>query len=90
MGQDEEAALLARITTSPDILGGKPAIRGKRLAVEHVLGDLGAGETTQALLEAYPFLEPDDIRACLLYAERAVRILTAAHIRPEEPRAPAG
>lgn len=67
-----EADLLARITVNPKIYGGKPIIRGMRLAVEHVLGMLAAGDTAQAILEAYPYLEPEDIRACLVFARRLV------------------
>lgn len=65
--------LLKRITVNPEIFGGKPIIRGRRLAVEHVLGMLAAGDTHDDLLRAYPWLERDDIRACLLFAARAVR-----------------
>ena len=65
-----EKQLLERIIINPNIFGGKPIIRGRRLAVEHVLGMLAAGDTTQDLLEAYSWLEPEDIRACLLYARR--------------------
>ncbi len=67
-----ESDLLQRITIDSRIFGGKPIIRGRRLAVEHVLGMLAAGDTTQTLLDAYPWLEPDDIRACLLYARKVV------------------
>jgi uncharacterized protein (DUF433 family) len=67
-----EADLLKRITVNPAIFGGKPIIRGRRLAVEHVLGMLAAGATPESLLEDYPFLEADDIRACLVYARRLV------------------
>jgi uncharacterized protein (DUF433 family) len=67
-----EIDLMRRITLNPAIFGGKPIIRGRRLAVEHVLGMLAAGDTAQTLLEAYPWLEPDDIRACLLYARKVV------------------
>lgn len=67
-----ENDLLQRITIDPRIFGGKPIIRGRRLAVEHVLGMLAAGDTAQTLLDAYPWLEPDDIRACLLYARKVV------------------
>lgn len=73
----EEEALLRRITSDPEMLGGKPIIRGKRLAVEHVLGDLAAGETPDSIVDAYPFLERDDVTACLLYAQRAVRAVSA-------------
>jgi uncharacterized protein (DUF433 family) len=67
-----ETDLLKRITISPDIFGGKPIIRGRRLAVEHILGMLAAGDTIESLLQAYPWLEADDIRACLIYARRIV------------------
>lgn len=67
-----ETDLLTRITFNPQIFGGKPIIRGRRLAVEHILGLLAAGDTVDTLLAAYPWLEPDDIRACLLYARKLV------------------
>ena len=67
-----EIDLLKRITVNPRIFGGKPIVRGRRLAVEHVLGMLAAGDTAQTLLEAYPWLEEDDVRACLLYARKVV------------------
>ena len=63
-----EADLLKRITVNPKIFGGKPIIRGRRLAVEHVLGMLAAGDTPETILEGYAWLEPEDIRACLVYA----------------------
>ena len=63
-----EAELLTRIEVNPRILGGKPLIRGLRMAVEHVLGMLAAGDTPEKILQEYPFLEPEDIRACLLFA----------------------
>jgi uncharacterized protein (DUF433 family) len=64
--------LLKRITFNPAIFGGKPIIRGMRMAVEHILGMLAAGSTNEELLEAYPFLEKEDIQACLVYAHRMV------------------
>ncbi len=67
-----EQELLKRITFNPKIFGGKPILRGRRLAVEHVLGMLAAGDTKETILEGYPWLEPDDIQACLLYAQRLV------------------
>jgi uncharacterized protein (DUF433 family) len=67
-----EHELLKRITFNPKIFGGKPILRGRRLAVEHVLGMLAAGDTKETILEGYPWLEPDDIQACLLYARRLV------------------
>jgi len=67
-----ESDLLRRITSDPSIFGGKPIVRGRRLAVEHVLSMLAAGDSAQDVLDAYPFLEPDDIRACMLYAYKLV------------------
>ena len=64
--------LLERIVVNSEIFGGKPIIRGYRMAVEHVLGMLAAGSTTEELLDAYEWLEPEDIQACLLFAQRSV------------------
>ncbi|MCZ6635385.1 MAG: DUF433 domain-containing protein [bacterium] len=68
----DETKLLERITVNPNIFRGKPIIRGRRLAVEHVLGMLAAGDTPETLLEGYPWLERQDIQACLIYARRLV------------------
>ena len=59
-----------RIVVDPEKFGGKPVIRGKRIAVEHILGMLAEGATTDEILEGYPFLENADIQACLEYAYR--------------------
>ena len=66
----DEEKLLKRITVNPEIFGGKPIIRGRRLAVEHLLGMLAAGDTPETILENYPYLEREDIQACLVYARR--------------------
>lgn len=68
----DEAALLTRITVDPAIFGGKPIIRGRRLGVERVLGTLAAGDSIETLLEGYPWLEREDVLACLAYARRVV------------------
>jgi uncharacterized protein (DUF433 family) len=68
----QEDILLDRITVNPDVFGGKPIIRGRRLAVEHVLGMLSAGDSFDDLLREYPWLEREDITACLIYARRLV------------------
>lgn len=68
----DEQKLLQRITVNPAIFGGKPIIRGRRLAVEHVLGMLAAGDSIETILEGYPWLERDDVLACLAYARRVV------------------
>jgi len=68
----DEAKLLERIAVNPGIFGGKPIVRGRRLAVEHVLGMLAAGDTVDDLVAAYPWLEREDVLACLAYARRVV------------------
>ncbi len=67
-----ENELLQRITVNSDIFGGKPIIRGRRLAAEHILGMLAAGDDFDTILEGYPWLERKDILACLAYARRLV------------------
>ena len=67
-----EKTFLERITVNPKIFGGKPIIRGRRLAVEHILGMLAAGDTPETILEGYTWLELEDIQACLVYAHRLV------------------
>lgn len=68
----DESKLLERITVNPNIFGGKPIIRGRRLAVEHILGMLAAGDSPETILSGYPWLEPADIQACLVYARRVI------------------
>ena len=67
-----ESRLLERITVNPDIFGGKPIIRGRRLAVEHILGMLAAGDSPETIRSGYDWLEPEDIQACLLYARKVI------------------
>ena len=57
-----------RITINPDICNGRPTIRGQRIAVQTILEFLGAGDGEADILEQYPSLEPEDIRACLRFA----------------------
>jgi uncharacterized protein (DUF433 family) len=68
----DETKLLERITYNPEIFGGKAIIRGRRLAVEHVLGLMAADHSKGDILGDFPWLEPEDIQACLIYAKRVV------------------
>lgn len=61
-------ATFNRITHDPAVMGGKPCIRGMRVTVGTVLGLLAAGHTREEILNGYPYLEADDIRAALEYA----------------------
>lgn len=80
-----ETELLKRITINPEIFGGKPIVRGRRLAVEHVLGMLSAGDSIDTILEGYDWLEREDVLACLLYARRLVgsERVEPAFVKPE-------
>jgi uncharacterized protein (DUF433 family) len=78
--------LLNRITINPDVLVGKPIIRGMRISVEQILDALAAGVPEQELLEDYPALEPEDIRAVLLYARD---IVASERVYPVERPVPA-
>ncbi|MDE0154657.1 MAG: DUF433 domain-containing protein [Gammaproteobacteria bacterium] len=69
---NHEYELLERITVSANIFGGKPIIRNMRIAEEHVLAKLAAGDTAEIILNEYPDLQPEDIQACLLFAQRSV------------------
>ena len=82
-----EAELLERITVRPDVFGGKPIIRDMRMAVEHILGKMAAGDTAETLLKQFPFLEPEDIQACLVFAHRSIsgeRVYERVKIRQPE------
>lgn len=63
-----EDALLKRITTDPEKLGGKPLIRGRRIKPAMVLRLLANGLSREEILAEHPVLEPDDIDACLVFA----------------------
>ncbi|HKH50051.1 MAG TPA: DUF433 domain-containing protein [Thermoanaerobaculia bacterium] len=64
------ADLLDRITVNPNQCGGRPCIRGMRIRVSDVLELLAAGQSHDEILRSYPYLESDDIAACLQYAAR--------------------
>ena len=66
------ADILNRITSDLGIFGGKPIIRGMRVSVELILSLLAQGEEWDSILEDYPDLEADDIRACLAYAHAII------------------
>ncbi|MEK6576163.1 MAG: DUF433 domain-containing protein [Nitrospirota bacterium] len=59
---------LTRITLNPEVMGGKPCIRGLRVTVGTIVGLLAAGHSIADILNAYPYLEEEDIREALAYA----------------------
>ena len=59
---------IGRITFDPNVMGGKPCIRGMRVTAGMVLGMLASGHSRNRILELYPYLEDEDITAALEYA----------------------
>ncbi len=59
---------LDRITQQPDVMGGKACIRGMRVTVGMVVGQVGAGHSVEEILSDYPYLEREDVMQALLYA----------------------
>jgi uncharacterized protein (DUF433 family) len=70
--------LLTRITINPDVCHGKPTVRNMRYPVEMILDLLSSGMTFQDIIEDYPALEENDIKACLVFASKLtdVKILS--------------
>jgi uncharacterized protein (DUF433 family) len=80
--EEDAVAALDRITRDPAVMGGRPCVRGMRVTVGMIVGQIGAGVTIEELLEAYPYLERDDILQALRYAawlaeERGIPLATA-------------
>lgn len=69
-----KARLLNRIETNPNIMLGKPVIKGSRLPVEIILEKLAYGETEDEILKEYPFLKKEDIKAALLFAAKTLSL----------------
>jgi uncharacterized protein (DUF433 family) len=59
---------LTRITFDPGVMGGKPCIRGMRVTVGMIVGLIAVGHSREKILEAYPYIEEEDIKEALLYA----------------------
>jgi len=68
--------LLTRITVSPKVMVGKPAIAGTRLTVDYILNRMGHGANTAELLTEYPGLTEADVQACLLFASKSLESTT--------------
>ena len=79
----ERDKLLKRIAVDPQVMVGKPVIRGTRLTVQLVLGLLASGQTIEEVLSEYEGLAREDILACLLFATEALDSSTFVPLRPE-------
>jgi uncharacterized protein (DUF433 family) len=82
MFREQLMATLDRITQDPAVMGGKPCIRGLRVTVGAIVGQIGAGRNVQDILGDYPYLEQEDVAQALRYAawraeEREVRLAAA-------------
>ncbi len=73
---------LTRITFDPQVMGGKPCIRGMRVTVGMIVGLLASRHSTADILKAYPYLEEDDIWEALAYAAWRVQEIEAPLVRP--------
>ena len=69
-------SLIERITINTDICHGKPTIRNMRYPVEMILDLLSSGMTWMEIMEDYPAIDEDDIRACLLFASQLAKVKT--------------
>ena len=76
--------LLKRITARPDVFGGKPIVRDMRISVELILSLLSQGSTADELLDDYPGLDSEDIRACVAYAHAVIARDTLAAVSVAE------
>ena len=70
---------MERIIVDPNILCGKPVIRGSRISVEFVLDRIGEGWSIEQFVEQYPGITADDVRACIAYAGHVLR---SEHVYP--------
>jgi len=75
--------LLGRIVLRPDILSGKPVIKGTRLSVEYILNLLAHGSTADDILREYKGLLKEDVQACLLFATKSLEDTTFMPLEPE-------
>ena len=84
----DDTDLLNRITARPDVFGGKPIIRDMRVSVELVLSLLAQGVEPEAILDDYPDVGLDDIRACVAYAHAVIAgdSLAAVSVESQQSR----
>jgi uncharacterized protein (DUF433 family) len=76
------ASQLDRITFDPQVMGGKPCIRGLRVTVGTIVGLIASGATPDEILDDYPYLEREDITAALSYAAWRVEEIDVPLVRP--------
>jgi uncharacterized protein (DUF433 family) len=75
---------LTRITFDPNMMGGKPCIRGMRVTVGMIIGLLATGHSKEEVLKLYPYLEPEDVEEALAYAAWRVEEMEAPVIQANQ------
>jgi len=75
--------LMNRITSNPEVMAGKPVIRGTRLTVDYILNRLAHGDTAEVILGEYSYLKAEDVRACLLFASRCIEDVSCVSLVTE-------
>ena len=81
----KDEKLLERIVINPKVMGGKPVIRGTRLTVEYILNLLAHGAKVEEILQEYKGLTEEDIRACILFATKALENTEFMPLAVEKP-----
>ena len=79
----DDSKLLERIVISPKVMVGKPAIRGTRLTVQHILGSLASGMIIDEILQEYAGLTREDVLASILFAKESLETTTFAPLNSE-------
>ena len=77
--EQDKAKLLERITLIPELMGGRPTIRGLRFTVGDILELLASGASEEEIMDEHPILEKEDIMAALLYASQKIKKTTTIH-----------
>ncbi len=80
MNGESHMADLTRITATPNVMMGKPVVRGTRLTVEHILEELAGGLGLDDLIASHPRLTVEDVQAVLAFAAQSVRMERVASI----------
>ncbi|MEN9559517.1 MAG: hypothetical protein RLZZ502_728 [Pseudomonadota bacterium] len=69
---DDLRSIISRITFDPNVCGGRPCVRGQRIRVSDILEMMASGNTHEDILAEYPYLENDDLVACLAFAAERI------------------
>jgi uncharacterized protein (DUF433 family) len=79
---EQEERMSERIVSDPEVMLGKPVVRGTRITVESIVERLGAGETIEMIVDAHPRLTREDVLAAITFAAEALKSVGAYPISP--------